>query len=254
MTPPPGVRMRWQDLLFLHWRVDPELMRSRVPAELEVDCFEGSAWIGLVPFTMANTRFRGVPDLGPLRHFHECNVRTYVRHTGRTGVWFFSLDAASFLPVVGARLLWRLPYVWSRIESVRRDDTIDYRLSRRLGGGAAHITWERGELLPPSAPASLEHFLTERYWLFARRFGRVQRSRVEHVPWPLRKARVARCEESLIRAAGIDVQGEPHAMCSDGVDVLGWNLVASDAPPEADGSPALSTHSSRSRTTTRSSV
>jgi uncharacterized protein len=223
--------MRWHDLLFLHWRVSPDRMRQLIPRELELDCFDGSAWIGLVPFTMMNTRFRGVPKLGSLSHFQECNVRTYATHAGASGVWFFSLDAERLLPVLGARTLWRLPYMWSRFAVERRGDTIEYRLIRRRlpSHPPAHtrVTWEVGPALPPAQPGSLEHFLSERYWLFTRRFGRIERGRVQHQHWPLRAATITQLDDSLIRAAGVEPDGAPHAMCSDGVDVEGWNLVRS---------------------------
>jgi uncharacterized protein YqjF (DUF2071 family) len=223
-TAPPDVRMRWHDLLFLHWKVDVQRMRALVPAELELDCWEGSAWIALVPFEMRKTRFRGMPDLASLRQFPECNVRTYVRHRGVSGVWFFSLDAASLLPVLGARLTWSLPYVYSRIGIDRQGETTDYRLRRVVSGATSHIRWRRDEPLPESAPGSLEHFLTERYWLFSKRFGRIYRGRVAHAPWSLRRAELLELDDSLIAAAGAERAGAPHVLASDGIDVEGWSL------------------------------
>jgi len=228
--------MRWHDLAFLHWPVEAALMRRAIPSQLELDCYGGQAWIGLVPFEMRETRFRGVPDLSATRQFFECNVRTYVKHAGRSGVWFFSLDAEHLLPVIGARALWSLPYEWSTFDVARTATVTDYALRRRWGDGASHVVWERGESLPPALPGSLAHFLTERYYLFSQRFGRILRGRVAHPSWPLREARVLSCEDGLVRAAGIEVSGEPIAWCTDGVDVEGWSLVRSELPAAADGS------------------
>lgn len=221
---PPDVRMRWHDLLFIHWEVSVALLRRLVPAELELDLFDGRAFIALVPFEMRETRFRGMPDLAWLRQFPECNVRTYVRHAGVSGVWFFSLDAASLLPVLGARLTWSLPYVWSDIAIERRGEETDYRLRRVVSGRRSHIRWRRGEALPESRPGSLEHFLTERYWLFSRRFGRIARGRVAHAPWALRRAELLALDDSLIAASGAETLGAPHLLASDGIDVEGWSL------------------------------
>jgi uncharacterized protein YqjF (DUF2071 family) len=220
----PSVRMRWDNLAFLHWRVPVDALRAVVPPAFEIDAFGGCGWIGLVPFEMRDSHFRGVPDLPSTTRFFECNVRTYVRHRGVPGVWFFSLDAATVLPVAGARILWSLPYVWSRFAVRREGDVTDYALRRRFGGRGTHVVWERGEPLPESRPGSLEHFLTERYALYSLRFGRVKIGRVEHAPWPLRRATVRTCNDELVAAAGVRVEGAPIAMCSDGVDVLGWPL------------------------------
>jgi len=226
----PSVRMDWLDLLFLHWRIEPGAMRALVPEPLELDLYDDSAWVALVPFRMANCRFRGVPPIVPgTREFHECNVRTYVRHRGVAGVWFFSLDAAALLPVLGGRWFWSLNYVHSRFEVAhdRAHDHCDYKLARRNGpwpDGRTHVAWRAGEALPPAEPGSLQHFLTERYYFFTKRRGRVLASRVEHEPWPLRSATVDHLDDTLIRAAGLPAEGEPHAMATDGVRVLGFNL------------------------------
>ena len=92
------MRMTWRSLLFVHWRVPVEQLRPLVPPDLEIDRFDDSAWVGLVPFTMTGVRPWWVPGLLNVRgitRFHECNVRTYVTLGGKPGVWFFSLDAAS---------------------------------------------------------------------------------------------------------------------------------------------------------------
>ncbi|TVQ61727.1 MAG: DUF2071 domain-containing protein [Phycisphaerales bacterium] len=232
----PAVHMNWLDLFFLHWRIEPETMRALVPEPLEIDLFDASAWVALVPFRMADCQFRGVPPIAPgVRNFYECNVRTYVRHRGLPGVWFFSLDAASLLPVLGGRWFWSLNYVHSRFEVTherahdleRAHERCDYKLARRRGpwaDGRTHVAWRAGEPLPQAQPGSLEHFLTERYYFFTKRRGRVLASRVEHEPWPLRQATVEHLDDTLIAAAGLSAEGEPHAMATDGVCVRGFNL------------------------------
>src|SRR6478736_184531 len=92
----------WHDLLFAHWRIRLDVMRPLVPRELEIDTFDGSAWIGVVPFRMSAVRMRGLPPVPGASAFPELNVRTYVRYGGRAGVWFFSLDAESALAVFAA--------------------------------------------------------------------------------------------------------------------------------------------------------
>ncbi len=226
----PIIRMDWLDLLFLHWRIEPGLMRTLVPEPLELDLYDNAAWVALVPFRMDHCRFAGVPGFLPgTRTFHECNVRTYVRYRGIPGVWFFSLDAATLLPVLGGRWFWGLNYVHARfnIAHERAHQRCDYRLTRRRGpwpDGRTHVTWRAGEPLPQTRPGSLEHFLTDRYYLFSKRAERVLVSRVAHDPWPLRRATIEHLDDTLIRAAGLPAEGEPHALATDGVRVRGFRL------------------------------
>lgn len=224
--------MRWDNLLFLHWPVDPAALRPLIPAELELDLFNDRAWIALVPFRMEQTRFRGYPPLPGLSSFYECNVRTYVRAGDARGndvpgVWFFSLDAERLLPVLGGKWLWSLNYIHSAFTVERdTDGTTDYRLARRARRSeTSSVLWAPGEALPRSEPGTLEHFLTERYWLFTLRRGRVLGGRIEHEPWPLRSATVSRLDDTLVRAAGVEVKGEALAWHSDRLEVKGWNLV-----------------------------
>ncbi len=226
--------MTWTNLLFLHWPLIPDLLRPLIPAKLELDTFDDRAWIGLVPFRMESCRFRGVPPLASTVNFYECNVRTYVRHQGRSGVWFFSLDAQTLLPVLGGRTLWNLNYVHSRFAvSHEPDGPIDYALSRRRGrwpSASAHIVWKPGSAMPPSTPGSLEFFLTERYWLFTHSRGRLLAGRINHQPWSLRSASLLQLDQSLTTAAGVPNQdisaNQPLAFASDRTDVIGWSLSA----------------------------
>lgn len=221
------VRMDWANLLFIHWRVDAALMRTIVPEPLEIDTFDGSAWVGLVPFRMERCSFRGVPRLPGLSDFYECNVRTYARHKGKGGVWFFSLDAETLLPVLGGRWKWNLNYVFSRFAVKREEGITDYRLTRRPGpwaAGATHVRWRVGDPQPPTRAGSLEYFLTERYWLFSRKGGRIVAGEVFHAPWNLRSAELLHMEDSLIAAAGVRVVGDPVVFASEQRAVKGFGL------------------------------
>lgn len=220
--------MTWADLAFLHWRVEPGVMRRLVPPAFELDLFDGSAWVGLVPFKMVDCRFRGFEFVPTLREFYECNVRTYVKAAGLAGVWFFSLDAANLLPVVGGRLMWNLNYVRSRFRVVHEPPRHDYALTRHPGpwpAGRTHVRWRVGGVLPQSQPGTLEHFLTERYELFTRRGGRVLAGRVQHAAWPLRSATVEHLDDTLLAAAGLPVTGMPEvAYASERIEVRGEGL------------------------------
>lgn len=225
----PAMRMGWESLLFCHWPVPPEAVRPLVPGVLEVDAFEGRAWVGLVPFAMRGVRGTCLPPFPTAHNFLEINVRTYVRTPGgQAGVWFFSLDASSRLAVLGARRLWCLNYLRARIALTRQGDVIRCDADRIHGAGPRrpHLrcAWRAGAPLPPSRPGDLAHFLTERYCLYTLdRSGRPRRGRIAHRPWPLREAELLELDDTLVAAAGISVPAAaPILYHADRLDVHAW--------------------------------
>ena len=223
----PAIRMVWESLLFVHWPVGAETLRSLVPAGLDLDTFDGSAWVGLVPFTMPRVRSTRLPPIPTMHRFHECNVRTYVRCGNDAGVYFFSLDAASRLAVWAARLMWRLNYHHAGIELQREGDVVRYRVDRRAGSSARlRCVWRAGAERPRAAPGTLDHFLTERYCLFTTdRRGRPLIGRIRHEPWSLRDAELLELEDGLVAAAGIRVPDEPPVLYhADRLEVAAWPL------------------------------
>ncbi len=182
---PVVMRPKWNNLLFLHWEMAPELIAPMLPVGLELDLFAGRAYVGLVPFQMANVCPRFVPDLGRFSHFYtrfpELNVRTYVVRDGVPGVWFFSLDAASSLAVVFARMWFKLPYFKARMRMRQTQDGFDF-WSKRLwpfpSRASCRVRFEpKGEALP-ARPGSLDEFLVERYVLYSKRGEQLFRGRV----------------------------------------------------------------------------
>ena len=217
------LQMRWQDLLFLHWPVEPAAVRPHLPEGLTLDTFDGRAWLGVVPFTMASTRFRWLPPMPTARCFPECNLRTYVRCGDRAGVWFFSLDAHSRLAVEGARIGFGLPYFVADMTSQRDGERIVYR-SRRVDRRGPPATfegsWRAEGAWRTAAPGSLEHFLVERYSLFALRRGRLVRGDVAHPPWQLAAADVELQNCDMARLLDLQLRGPPvSALATQPIDV-----------------------------------
>ncbi|MBL8604481.1 MAG: DUF2071 domain-containing protein [Myxococcales bacterium] len=216
-------RQGWYDLLFLHWEVPVEALSALVPSSLEIDTFEGRAFVGLVPFTMRGVRLAGWPAVPGTANFHETNVRTYVHREGRDpGVWFFSLDAASRLAVTVARALWHLPYFYAAMSLDRRaDGEIAYATRRRDDGAHCTVAYTPKGAPRAATPGSLEHFLAERYLLYANAGeGDLYRGQVHHAPYPLEEAEVTAWSESLLARAGIDrPAGPPLAHYARGVEV-----------------------------------
>ena len=201
-----GIQL-WRDLLFLHQPVSAELLRPLIPDRLSVDTFEGQAWVTLIPFAIFGSRPAGAPPALSM-DFLEVNLRTYVRGPdGEPGIFFFSLEASSWLAVAGARLAYALPYFPAAMnrQKVAGDSTIHYRSSRRIGprGAGLEVSWHVGSPLGTAAAGSLDHFLVERYVLFAARRDQLLRARVSHQPYPITQVSVGPLRESLLAAAGL---------------------------------------------------
>ncbi len=234
----------WNDLLFAHWPIAPETMAALLPAGLEVDTFDGYAWAGVVPFWMDRIRHRipGSADrrlaIPMVETFPELNLRTYVRSrlTGRAGVFFFSLDAASLLAVIGARTIFHLPYFYAdMVRETAADGTVRYK-SRRLftrdevSFQATYRGLGRPIEATPSQPGSIEHFLTERYCLFTTFRDRLLVGNIHHKPWPLEPAEAEIRTNRLAAPHGLVLPARPPLLhFSRALEVYIW-------PLEPDGS------------------
>ena len=223
----------WSELLFLHWPVPLKDLRPLVPAALDIDTYEGVAYVGLVPFYMSGVRPRWWPRALAFS-FLETNMRTYVHVNGRDpGVYFFSLEAASRLAVWAARLGWKLPYYHARMSQERDGDTLQYRSRRRSRAAPiVDIRCQLGAPLPTAQPDSLEFFLFERYLLHVLRRDRVYTGQVHHAPYPVQDATLLHCDEELLGAAGLSAITGPPTLShySPGVDV---EIFALQAQPDA---------------------
>ena len=202
-----------------------------VPPALQVQEFEGSAFVGIVPFRMEGVTRRPLPDLPWLSAFPELNVRTYVERDGRPGVFFFSLDATQALAVWAGRALFHLPYHRAQIAIESDGKRFAYRSARADGGALFEGSYGPiGEVFL-ARPGSLEHFLTERYCLYARRpDGALLRADVHHAPWPLQPAELALRSNTMGASSGLALAGPPaHVHFARRVDVVVWSPVLLDS-------------------------
>jgi uncharacterized protein len=212
----------WNHLLFVHYRVPVGSLRAHVPEGLEVQEHSGSGWLGVTPFAITGLRARGLPAFPLVSAFRELNVRTYVTRDGKPGIWFFSLDASSRLAVEAARRLYRLPYFRADIACTVAGDRVDYECRRdvktEFGAG-----YEPTGPVAAAARGSLEHFLTERYCLYAEHGGRLYRADIHHRPWPLQPAE-AELDRNTMAPGGVELGGEPLLHFSKRQDVVIWPL------------------------------
>jgi uncharacterized protein len=222
----PLMHQSWGKLLFMHWRCDAERLRHLLPAQLEIDTFDGSAWIAVVPFTMWGTRASYLPPVPGLSAMHELNVRTYVHFKHEPGVWFFSLDCNSAAVVLGTRTFYHLPYYNAEIELTQNSEAIDYQL-RRTDEPPAEFkaAWRIGASLPTATVGSLEFFLTERYCLYSEHKGRIYRARIHHPSWPLQQAHVSSYDSTMIESLGLATpMTDPLLHYAEEIQVSIWPL------------------------------
>jgi uncharacterized protein YqjF (DUF2071 family) len=200
----------WKHLLFAHWRVPEEALRENVPEQLPLDSFDGSCWLGITPFRVDGLRLRATFPVPRLSSFLELNVRTYVTHGDKPGIWFFSLTYA-------------LPYHHASMRAHRLGEAVDY-VSRRRGDG--HCFDGRYRPTGAAAPAradTLEYFLAERYCLYTTRDGELFRADIHHPPWPLQPAE-AEIRANSMPPPPVELEGEPLFHFSERQDVVIWPL------------------------------
>jgi uncharacterized protein YqjF (DUF2071 family) len=205
-----AMRQTWRRLTFLHWPYAPDLIRRLIPPGLELDTFDQAAWVGLVPFEIYDSP--GIP------HFPETNLRTYVvGPDGSRAVWFFSLDAARILAVLGARIGYRLPYFWAKMGVSAEHGAIHYRSQRHWPhdpGALTDIVIQPGEPYEPAELTARDHFLTARFRLYASAAGRLRYAQIEHPAWPLARASVLHLRQTLFESASLTAPSEPPlALC-----------------------------------------
>jgi uncharacterized protein YqjF (DUF2071 family) len=221
------LEMTWRDTLFAHWPVEPAVVAERLPDGLTVDTYDGRAYLGVVPFEMADLRPRGSP-VG--LSFGELNLRTYVRQNrdadadGDGGVYFFNLDADDRLGVTVARSLFRLPYYRARMRVDRHGGSVRFR-SRRSHPGQPALSFDaeyrpEGEAFT-AEPGGLASFLVERYRFFtADDDGRLWAGDIEHEPWRLRGATATFARNDCFGANGFErPPGDPHLLYAESIDV-----------------------------------
>lgn len=214
----------WSQLLFAHWPLEPELIQPLLPDGLELDTFDGQAWIAVVPFRMGfRLRF------SPYEHiFSELNVRTYVKRDGKPGVFFFSLDASDRFTVVSARQTYALPYFLATMQRLHLNGKHRFHSQRKgtpPGSNQFSGTYRPIGPVYHAQAGSLEHWLTERYCLYSvRRDGTIYRGEVHHLPWPLQRAEAVIEANTVLDGTGLFIPPgtEPLLHYADHLDIVIW--------------------------------
>lgn len=217
------LRQRWLNLIFLHWEIDYIDLRKRIPTELEIDLHEDKAWIAIVPFDMRDVSLGNLPAFPPLSNFPEINVRTYVIHNGKPGVWFFSLDIPSRIAVWAAKTFFNLPYRYGEVKIENQDGVHHY--TSRVGEDRFDSIYQPKPGATAFDQGSFEEWCTERYCLYCQSAkGHLYRTEVQHQKWPLQNAEIDIRNNTLLENFKIG-ERHPSVLYSESIDVVAY-------PPE----------------------
>jgi uncharacterized protein YqjF (DUF2071 family) len=147
-----------------------------------------------------------------------------VRYGGRAGVWFFSLDASSWLAVSVAHGAVGLPYFHARMREDRAGDEVSYesaRIQPREPVAEFKARYRPTGAIYLADAGSLDFWLTERYALFSRLNRKLVRLDIEHARWPLQHATADIERNTLVSAAGMTLPPDaPHVRFARDLHVL----------------------------------
>lgn len=208
----------WNRLLFFHWKVPHEVLREAVPRELIIDTFQNDCYVSLVPFTMENVRPAFLPAVGFVSNFHEINLRTYIQHHGKGGVYFFSLEAQKYLSAYLSRRFSGLPYEKASIIRGHKN----YTAMNRTKAFSLDVEFEIGEKIDKKT--ALDKWLTERYRVYFVDEGNVYQYDVHHQEWTIRHVELKRFQlDYAINKFSLANRKPDLVHYSDGVKVLAWS-------------------------------
>ena len=227
-----SLEQKWVDLTFMHWEVDPDLLRAHIPEDLEIDLFNGKAYIGTIPFRMEKVRPRKLPSVSFISNFPEFNIRAYVTKNRKSGVYFLTLDAQSHITCIYAPYAYSLPYRYSKCD-FQSNDKGGYKwksIRKKNGVSLNGESFSKGILLE-AGKNSLEEFLFERYCLYVNHKGSICRAYTYHEPWKFRIGEVNIIENTLTESYNLGVKDllKPELVhVSEGVEVLTWSIESTE--------------------------
>ncbi|MFE4708698.1 YqjF family protein [Peribacillus simplex] len=223
------MRQPWRNLLFTHWPIPAETLRPHIPLHLEIDTFDGYAWLGVILFVMEGIYPRGLSSVSLTPKFSEINVRTYVQCDGKPGIFFMSLDVEDWASYIIAKKWFRLPYHSAQISLEKKGQTFHCQ-SIRKGKTNTPIRFNAKYAPIPEVyfpeKGTLDHWLTERYCLYSTDNGvNIYCGEIHHRPWPLQKVEAEICTNTLFTPFNFDLtEVKPLFHFSKGVDTLIWNI------------------------------
>ncbi|MFG6119973.1 YqjF family protein [Thalassobacillus sp. B23F22_16] len=228
-TPLPGrpwlLTQKWDHLLFMHVPVLKQAIKPLLPPQLELDTYDGEAWISIVPFEVTGMHARWAPEIPFLSSYLELNVRTYVKYQGHPGVYFFSLDANLLTIVLGAKTF-SLPYYYADMEMKETNGHYTYRsIRKKAASGDFEVSYHPVSKTYSPEHGSLSHWLMERYVFWQKKGNGLIQGDVHHLPWEVQDASADIDTETLTSfLPPPSFSGETFYHYADSRRVLLWPL------------------------------
>ena len=216
--------MIWEDVLFAHWRVNSNDLQKCLPAGIELDTYNGEAYLGIVPFFMKKMELTFLPYLSRLS-FSQINVRTYVKVANQQGVYFFTLDTNNLLAMLGGKVAFKSPYAYANITLEKRDNEHYFQIKRPKTPLCFKAIYKSIGNTFYAENGSLEHWLTERYRFFTSHKGKIYFGDIDHGKWQLQKAALTIEGNNLFQSHRLPLpSGEPHLLFSSSLAVKAFQL------------------------------
>jgi uncharacterized protein YqjF (DUF2071 family) len=177
-------------LVFLNYKVERNLLASRIPEGVQLQLFNGTAYLSIVAFLFKNLQVAGIP--APFhQEFEEVNLRFYVKqHSAaaeKRGVVFIREIVPKTLLASAARILFNEKFIrvpMSHHFDIRENqlNSVEYRWRTEHQENYVRATYENLWTFPE--PNSAEHFFTARPHRFTRRKdGTTNEMVMEHPLW-----------------------------------------------------------------------
>lgn len=210
----------WQNVFFLHWKVELSELQKYVPHELEIELYNGKAWVSIVGFDMQNIRPRYLPAFSLVSNFLELNIRTYVKHNDKSGVYFLNIEAGSRVSSFLAKFLSGLPYQYVPI--ICRDGS--FELHNQKHGNKFSVKYQPKEVI--AEKLGVDRWLTEKYALYHVQEDKSYIFEIHHLEWPIQKIDISSLQFHYPKFQGL-LNGRPElAHYSSGVEVMAWGKKA----------------------------
>lgn len=211
----------WNNAVFLHWKVPANELAKHIPQDIQTDSINGDCWISVVAFTMQKMRPRMLPSVTFISNFHEINVRTYLTHNNKTGVYFLDIEAEKWLSANLAKAISTLPYQTANMKRTKNAKLHTYTSSNAKSGFTFNAEYSIGDEITDKSP--LDIWLTERYYLYLNKGGIISRYEIHHKPWKLYRINISHLNVQF-KLGDISLSRKPDAAhYSNGVQVVAWN-------------------------------
>ena len=193
---------QWNDVLMLHWSVPASLIENLLPDGVELDTFNGQAWISLAAFTVSGVRGRYIFPLPYFSSFEEINLRTYVIADFKPGIYLLSVETNKSLVALLTRIFTGIPYVKSTI--LRIDD----RLYAKLPAKKQSLNLRFCDNVKPLRKDVLDYWLTERHCLYQNVGRTLYRFDIHHNEWEMKNIKLKIAHINYC-AGGFNTSGIP---------------------------------------------